>query len=142
MLRWLVLAVFSIAPLTIGCGSSVRAGLANAPRLGGTATADDRVADVVSNGDDACGLSSESGVMRNRIPPCPRPTSVHNVAVSVGRPSSGEPNGGLVEPWLNHFYVGWPCATKMPASDSSEARTSPWSPWSPSRPVATACSAR
>ena len=135
MSRWLVLAVFSMASLTVGCGSSVRAGLANGPRLGGTSTADDRVADVVSNGDDACGLYAESGILRNRIPPCPRATSVHNLSASAGRPpSSTEPNGGLVEPWLDHFYVGWPCSTKTAASVTRA------SPWSPSRPMVSVCS--
>ena len=131
MSRWLVLALISIAPLGIGCGSSVRAGLANAPRLGGTSTADDRVADVISNGDDACGLYSESGVLRNRIPPCPRATGLHNFAASTAHSASGgEPNGGLVEPWLDHFYVGWPCSTR---SSSSGPRASPWSPLPPTK---------
>lgn len=137
MSRWLVLAAFSIAPLSLGCGSSVRVGLANAPRLGGASTVDNRVADVVSNGDDACGVPSvsESGVLRNRIPPCPRVTGTHNLSVSVVRPAPGnEPNGGLVEPWLDHFYVGWPCSTHAPASGANA------SPWTPPRQILTACS--
>ncbi len=64
MSRWLVLTVFSIAPFAFGCASSVRPGLANAPRLGGSSTSDDRITDVVSNGDDACGLYAESGVLQ------------------------------------------------------------------------------
>jgi hypothetical protein len=137
MSRWLVLAAFSIAPLSLGCGSSVRVGLANAPRLGGTSTVDNRVTDVVSNGDDGCGVSSvsERGVLRNRIPPCPRATSVHNISASVVQPEPhNEPNGGLVEPWVDHFYVGWPCSTRGPMSGASA------SPWTPSRPILTACS--
>ena len=69
MSRWLVLAAFSMALPLVGCGSSLRAGLSNAPRLGGTTTADNRVGDAVSNGDDACGAYAENGALRNRIPP-------------------------------------------------------------------------
>ncbi len=133
MSRWLVLALVSSATLSVGCGSSVRAGLANAPRLGGTSTADNRVTDVVSNGDDACGLYSEAGVLRNRIPACPHATAVHNVGVSVGRAASdGASNGGLVEPWLNHFYVGWPCSPRTSAGEMTL--------WSASQPTVATCS--
>ena len=75
MSRWPVLAAFSIAPLLLGCGSA-RAGLSNAPRLWGTALADEQVHDVVSNGDDACGAIAEHGVLRNRIPPDRRPPAL------------------------------------------------------------------
>jgi hypothetical protein len=138
MSRWLVLAVFSIAPLVVGCGSSVRSGLANAPRLGtaptvAAPTVDDRVSDVISNGDDACGLYTERGVLRNKIPPCPPWTGVAAVGGSALRPVSvAAPNGGLVEPWLNHFYSGWPCSPKTQASRSID--------WSASGPALAACS--
>ena len=89
MSRWLVLAVLSTASPLLGCGSSVRAGLSNAPRLGGTPTADNRVSDVVSNGDDACGAYAENGVLRNRVPPCQSwatdvPLSSYEVTVALG----------------------------------------------------------
>jgi hypothetical protein len=133
MSRWLVLAAFSIAPLVVGCGSSVRPGLANAPRLGQAPTVDDRVSDVISNGDDACGLYSERGVLRNKVPPCPQWSGVAPSGVPVLRPVSAvAPSGGLVEPWLNHFYSGWPCSPKTQASRSID--------WSASGPALAACS--
>jgi hypothetical protein len=124
MSRWLVLAVLSTALPIIGCGSSVRAGLSNAPRLGGTPTADNRVSDVVSNGDDACGAYAENGVLRNRVPPCQsRAPVTGRASYEVTVPSVGEPPGALVEPWLDHFYVGWPCAGM-----TSSHQTKSWSP--------------
>jgi hypothetical protein len=112
MSRWLFLTVFCAIP-ALGCGSSVggAAGLANAPRLGGVTTADNRVNDVIANGDDACGVSAESGsVLRNRIPPCASWAPREPMA-SVVTPAASQSSVGLVQPWLNHFYVGWPCAT-------------------------------
>jgi hypothetical protein len=123
MSRWLVLAAFSMALPLLGCGSSVRAGLSNAPRLGGTTTADNRVGDAVSNGDDACGAYAENGALRNRIPPCPGWAATYPLSGSeVPLPAAGAPGGSLVQPWLNHFYVGWPC----PAATSSR-QTKSWS---------------
>lgn len=133
MLRWLVLAVLSTALPLAGCGSSVRAGLANAPRLGGATTADNRVTDVVSNGDDSCGAYAEHAVLRYRVPPCPGWTAGSPPASQASQlPSStgSPPSGALVEPWLDHFYVGWPC----PVATSSRASRS-WS--SPSHVDAT-----
>jgi hypothetical protein len=118
MSRWPVLAAFSIAPLLLGCGSA-RAGLSNAPRLGGTALADEQVHDVVSNGDDACGAIAEHGVLRNRIPPCPH--AIHPLAGTSWLPSSAAQSpsdGGLVVPWLQHFYVGWPCPPPTPRRET------------------------
>jgi hypothetical protein len=116
MSRWLLVAVFSLAP-ALGCGSTVGAGLANAPRLGGATTVDNRVNDVIANGDDACGVSTESGsVLRNRVPPCAS-WAPREVNASVVPPES-QSSVGLVQPWLNHFYVGWPCA-----SSSSRTKT-------------------
>ena len=90
MLRWLVLAVFSMAPLGLGCGSSLRAGLSNAPNLGGSPVADGRangvvsngINDVIANGDDACGRYAEHGVLRNQLPPCPTWTPAHSATVA------------------------------------------------------------
>jgi hypothetical protein len=124
MSRWLVLAVLSTALAGVGCGSSVRAGLANAPRLGGTSTADTRVSDVVSNGDDACGAYAEHGVLRNRIPPCESWSAARGRPdVEVTLPPVGEPPGALVRPWVDHFYVGWPCL-----SATSSRQTKSWLP--------------
>jgi len=131
MSRWLVLTVLSAALPLFGCASSVRPGLSNAPRLGGTPTADNRIGDVVSNGDDACGVYAEHGVLPNRIPPCqsrsaanPPPGSEPLLPASVAPPSP------LVEPWLDHFYIGWPCP-----APASPRQTKSWS--SPSAVVAT-----
>ena len=111
MSRWLLVAVLSVVP-SLGCGSTVGAGLANAPRLGGTPTADNRVNDVIANGDDACGVSTESGsVLRNRVPPCTSWAPREVNASYLASPPAGQSSVGLVQPWLNHFYVGWPCAT-------------------------------
>ncbi len=136
MSRWLVLTVLSIAPFAFGCASSVRPGLANAPRLGGTSTADDRITDVVSNGDDACGLYAENGVLPNRIPPCASWMPSRSPA-SYAAPVSASPRVTFVEPWLNHFYVGWPCPAPSSSSPTHQARLtkSAWTP--PSTTVAT-----
>ena len=130
MLRWLVLAVLATALPLVGCGSSVRAGLSNAPRLGGTTTADNRIGDVVSNGDDSCVAYTEHGVLRNKVPPCP--TSASLSATPGPSPAPGAPSGALVEPWLDHFYVGWPCPV---ASSSHPPRA-----WSPASAVVATCS--
>jgi hypothetical protein len=133
MSRWLVLAVFSMAPLAFGCGSSLRAGLSNAPNLGGSPIAEGRangvvsngINDVVANGDDACGRYAEHGVLRNQFPPCPTWAPVHPVAVAPPAPSAGDPSRGLVQPWVNHFYTGWPCPDGSTATSSRKAHA--WS---------------
>ena len=136
MSRWLVLAVVSMAPAAFGCGSSFRAGLSNAPNLGGSPTADGRangvlatgVTDVVSNGDDACGRYAEHGVLRNQVPPCPSWSPARQprpVATFAPAASTDDASRGLVQPWLNHFYVGWPCAE--PATASATRRVHAWS---------------
>ena len=106
MSRWPVLTVPAIVLLG-GCAPSVEAGLANAPRLGGST--DDRVHDSISNGGDSCGRYAEHGPLRGRIPPCL--VVVHPVeGVALAPPvASGKAEEGLVVPWLQHFYVGWPC---------------------------------
>jgi hypothetical protein len=135
MSRWLVLAVVSTALPLVGCGTSVRAGLSNAPRLGGTTTTDNRVSDVVSNGDDGCGVYSEHGTLRNRVPPCQSAGPTFPLSVSQVPPPSEAPSGGLVQPWLDHFYVGWPCPTT-----TSSRQTKLWSAWSAPSPVVATCS--
>jgi hypothetical protein len=109
MPRWLVLTVVSFLGCAAPSAGALRPGLANAPRLGGTGVADERLSDVVSNGDDACGLRAEHGPLRNRIPACTVVT-VPAPGPSAFRPSAGRAQPGLVVPWVQHFYVGWPCA--------------------------------
>jgi hypothetical protein len=128
MSRWPVLALLSGGLLLAGCAPSARPGLANAPRLGGSAVADERVHDVVSNGDDACGIYAEHGVLRGRIPPCP--SVAHPIAATWLAPSAAAKDDSLVLPWLEHFYAGWPC----PRTHAPEPRSIAWSP-----PVATSC---
>jgi hypothetical protein len=98
------LGVACAAPLLAGCAPSIEPGLANAPRVGGVQTADERVHDVVSNGGDSCGRTAEQSPLRVRWPACP--TVPHPLAASffVSGPSG---NQSLVRPWLEHFYVDW-----------------------------------
>jgi hypothetical protein len=127
MFRWPVLALVSMGSVLAGC--AVRPGLANGPQLGGSAVADARIHDVISNGDDACGLYAEHGVLRGRIPPCPR--VVHPIAATWQPPSAAAKDESLVLPWLEHFYAGWPC----PRSERARGRSLAWT-----APEATACS--
>jgi len=128
MSRWLVLAVFSMAPLAFGCGSSLRAGLSNVPNLGGSPIAEGRangvvsngINDVVANGDDACGRYAEHGVLRYQFPPCPTRAPVHPVASVSPAPAVDDASRGLVQPWVNHFYTGWPCPES--SSNASASR--------------------
>jgi hypothetical protein len=136
MPRWLVLAAFSIAPLALGCGSSLhdaaalQVGLANAPNLGGSPAAEGRangtvaggVTDVVANGNDSCGRYAEHGVLRNQFPPCPSWLPPHPAA-TVAPPVHEEVSRGLVQPWVNHFYTGWPC----PDATASSRKPHAWS---------------
>jgi hypothetical protein len=129
MSRWPVLAMLSVGSLLAGCApAAVHPGLANAPRLGGSAIADERVHDVISNGDDACGRNGEHGVLRGRLPPCPGVT--HPIAATWLAPSAAAKDDSLVLPWLEHFYAGWPC----PRTRAPEPRSLAWNP-----PVATVC---
>jgi hypothetical protein len=121
MSRWPVLTVLMMLPMLGGCGTAVRPGLANAPRLGGATAADDRVTDTVANGADACGLYAEHGVLRNQIPACASWAPTFPPA-SYATPVASAPNGGLVEPWVNHLYVGWPCPRT-----SASRQTKSWS---------------
>jgi hypothetical protein len=108
MSRWLLLAAWSVVPCVAGCGASVRAGLANAPKLG--STGDETVHDVVANGDDGCATSGGQGALRYRVPPCPAAARASSPAPWTPTAAQGPGEGGLVVPWLKHFYVGWPCA--------------------------------
>jgi hypothetical protein len=117
--------VFSMAWSLAGCASSVRPGLANVPRLDGLGAGDDRLADVVANGDDSCGRHGEDGALRGRWPPCPaHARAARAVVLLPGATSSGE---SLVVPWLEHFYTGWPCAHAIArATSGSETKTVAW----------------
>src|SRR5260370_32606654 len=76
------LLVLSLALL--GCASDptsqavlahVTPGLANVPWISGsTATEDQAIPDVVSNGLEACGPGAEHPLLRGQWPPCPKPT--------------------------------------------------------------------
>jgi hypothetical protein len=132
MSRWLVLTVLSAALPLYGCGASIRPGLSNAPRLGGTATVDNRVSDVVSDGDDSCGASSERGSLRNGVPPCPGSGSAFPLSITqLPAPSTAAPSD-LVRPWVDHFYIGWPCPT---ATSSRQTKS-----WSAASAVVATCS--
>ena len=109
MSRWPLLAVFSILP-ALGCAtaSPVRAGLANAPALGTPPSSDERVRDVVANGDDGCEASGQSPLWAH-TPPCNGSWSPGQPLAREVRPSVPAPSPGLADPWVNHFYFGWPC---------------------------------
>lgn len=86
--RWPVL-VFVLGLSACG-GTRVEAGLANAPQLGGA-------------------TSEQSQDVIVKMPP--RTPSAHPVASSwLLSGSSGLEGQSLVVPWLEHFYVGWPCS--------------------------------
>ena len=116
MSRWLWLTAFCLAPWTGGCAPSLQPGLANAPRLGGTQLADERVSDVISNGNDSCARNVGPGPLRGRVPPCP---TTHPTRWAVA-PSSSATGAGesLVVPWVDHFYSGWPCPRTTVASST------------------------
>ena len=87
MSRWPVL-VF-VGGLCAYGGTRVEAGLANAPQLGGVTP--EQSADVIV-----------------KMPA--RTAGSHPVASSWLLPGSSVPEGqSLVLPWLEHFYLGWPC---------------------------------
>ncbi len=132
MTRWPMLTVWGVLSLLVGCSSSGQVGLANAPRLGGTGLADERVHDAIANGGDACGGYAERGSLRGHVPRCPAP----------GHPSAaaswpGPPTESRVVPWLEHFYVGWPCAPATRAPRTTEPKSTAWATSVP--PAKTAC---
>jgi hypothetical protein len=102
-----MLTAFSIGSTLLGCAPSLQPGLANAPRLGGTGLTDERMRDVIANGDDACSRQAEHGLLSNRIPPCPPAVGP---AIGTEFSAKAATNDSLVLPWLRHFYTGWPCA--------------------------------
>lgn len=126
MARWPVLVGFSIAvaPGWLGCASvpPVTPGLANAPDLGGSAPVDERVHDVVANGRDSCESVTGRSPLRGHAPPCP--TVTPPAAVAGPSPAVAVGEMSLAEPWLEHFYVGFPCPrpTATPKHDAA-----PWS---------------
>ncbi|MGD0526828.1 MAG: hypothetical protein ABSE49_16900 [Polyangiaceae bacterium] len=126
MSRWLCVTAFCFAPWIVGCGASspLQPGLANAPRLGGTGLADERVSDVISNGNDSCARSTGPGPLRGRIPPCPttHPTRWGNVAPSSATGASES----LVIPWVEHFYSGWPCPHATSSAVASTKTPPAW----------------
>lgn len=88
MRRWPVLVV--VWGLCACGGTRVEAGLANAPKLGGDTP--DQSRDVIVKA------------------PTNGTATSHPVASSWLLPgSSGQEGQSLVVPWLEHFYVGWPC---------------------------------
>jgi hypothetical protein len=127
MARWPLLTVFSMAWTLAGCAASVRPGLANVPRLDGLGAADDRVGDVVANGDDSCGRHGEDGPLRNRWPACPAHSRAAMTTVLL--PETTRRGESLVVPWLEHFYTGWPCTHAVAREiASSETHTAAWTP--------------
>jgi hypothetical protein len=97
--------LLTLAPLA--CTTVVRPGLANAPALSGTPV-DARVHDAIANGGDSCERRLGSGPLRNEIPPC----------ASEGRPAGDPPiaiqppsTRGIVVPWVQHYYINWPCSS-------------------------------
>ncbi|MBV9950279.1 MAG: hypothetical protein JOZ69_25795 [Myxococcales bacterium] len=114
MSRWLVLTVSSM--VLGGCAPSIQGGLANAPRLGGTGLADERVSDVISNGGDACGRYAEQGPLRYQVPACPGAPRQGGVASSTWPvPARRAPGNALVVPWLVHYYVQPSCKPALPS---------------------------
>jgi hypothetical protein len=88
MCRWPVLVV--VWGMCACGGTRVEAGLANAPKLGGDTPEQSR--DVIGRAPTTTAMSS------------------HPVASSwLLSGSSGLEGQSLVVPWLEHFYVGWPC---------------------------------
>jgi hypothetical protein len=110
---------------SLGCASSVQPGLANAPALGGTRVVDPRVHDAIANGPDSCGrrLDPGPGPLRNRLSPCAPLSSPTKSAAFVSRASR---NDALVLPWMEHYYVGWPCPRAY--KKSAGAKLFAWSP--------------
>jgi hypothetical protein len=102
--------LMSVAPLS--CATTV--GLANAPGLGSRPLADASVHDVVANGRDSCERGLRPGPLRYQVPPCPgveRPAAVRTVA---NRAPSAK---GIVMPWVEHYYSGWPCSSRESEAD-------------------------
>jgi hypothetical protein len=134
MARWPVLVGFAISSTlfgSLGCAASpsVTPGLANAPRLGGTGGVDDGAHDVVANGRDSCESVTGRSPLRGHLPACP--TASHPVASLP--PMLEYRTQSMVVPWLEHFYVGWPCTHSAAAVQSRTVA------WSSQPPAMTAC---
>ena len=111
MSRWHLLTACSIASMLFGCGSSISAGFANAPQLGGSPVADGRPTEVVANGNDACRAGGGS-VLRGKLPPCPavERSAFAPVVIVIHDPTAD----ALVSSWVSHFYQDWPCHGPRP----------------------------
>ena len=106
MSRWPVLALVATVGVLGGCGSP-QAGLAETRRSSAVRRWPMRAfTTCIANGADACGLHGERSVLRGHVPPCL--STVRNAAVVSVAPRSAT-DDSLVEPWVEHFYSGWPC---------------------------------
>jgi hypothetical protein len=102
--------LISLAPLS--CETTV--GLANAPGLGNSPLADAAVHDVVANGRDSCERGLRPGLLRYQVPRCPGvERSAANATVANRAPSPK----GIVMPWVEHYYSGWPCSSRENDAD-------------------------
>jgi hypothetical protein len=134
MFTWRVLAVLSMASSSLGCAvdsvpsafvSRVTPGLSNVPWISGsTATNDERIPDVVSNGLDACGRDLEHSRLWRQWPPCP---AVEPTAWRPSRPqrppvSAMSSSQELNQPWLEFIDFDWPCS-RGPADGSKAVVT-------------------
>ena len=113
----------------LGCSMSLEPGLANAPRLGASVTHDDRVTDVISNGNDACGRAGAEGTpLRHRWPRCPQQELVRK-DVKVVVHSNAVQSRDDAFPWLSGRYLRWPCVgtekrrTLVDAADAAASTT-------------------
>jgi hypothetical protein len=123
-IRLLVGAV--LVQTSSACSSVVQPGLANAPTLGTTSTAEARVTDVIANGLDSCGRELDPGPLRHRIPKCPTVTErATPISFRFVLPP-GSTGDDVVQPWLEHYYSGWPCSHGGGLSDGE--RLVAWSP--------------
>jgi hypothetical protein len=125
----LLAMLMSLAPL--GCATTVRAGLANAPALGGTPVADATVHDVVANGRDSCERKLGPGPLRYEVPPCP---AVEQTAPSRRPVEPVSSEKGIVTPWVDHYYSRAACSSSDGDGDLvTLARQVPYAP--PGRPL-------
>jgi hypothetical protein len=114
----LATTAFALWFASVGCATTVHAGLANAPGLGGTRIADPRVHDVIANGQDSCGrLEPDPGPLRYRQPPCHREASP---ATSTALAPPSVRDDPWVQRWVEHYYSRWMCRTRQEALASGE----------------------
>jgi len=131
----IVLPAFAVplAVLVAGCSPALNVGLSNAPRLGAETSTGGKPSDAISNGGESCGRYAEQGPLRGKAPPCPASAHPSAAAIWVPMASENANSSSLVVPWLEHFYVGWPCT--RPARPSEESKPIAWS-----SPPPTTCS--